>query len=174
MPSLEEDAANELKALADRLRRVCVSSEVSLTEVRSCEDVRDRLRDLGLQSNTALYAISLPEADPKAVHQALADARAERFEGRAYSRLLPLQENPSRTIYVGSTRSLPTRLCQHLGTGPIRTSSLHMKAWWHEEFGPPTINIRAYAESTESDLLCIIEDHWAKKLYPLFGRRGSV
>lgn len=121
----------------------------------------------------AIYAISLPEAEPARIHAALADARDGKLEERCYSRVQPLLKSASAMLYVGSSRSLQKRLLEHLGHGAKKTYSLHMLTW-AQELGRVVIDVRFYPATIENDLLCALEDHWAATLKPLFGKRGSV
>lgn len=179
MKPFEIEAAEALRELADQTERVKAgingSFEINLASLT--DDRKKLLRDelainLGA-SETAIYSISLPDADPAAVHEALTVARDDKLDQRCYSRVLPLPHHPTAFLYVGSSRDLRKRLMEHLGYGAKKTYSLHLR-FWAAEFGKLRIDVRFYAPSTEKDVLCALEDHLARKLVPLFGRRGSV
>jgi len=179
MISFETEAGNALRDLADRLSRVEAGAnahyEIDLATL--VDERKKSLRDdlaLNLSaSKTALYSISLPDADPVAVHEALTSARDDKLDQRCYSRVLPLPHHPSPVLYVGSSRDLWQRLMEHLGYGPKKTYSLHLRHW-ATDLGRVRIDVRFYASTTEKTVLCALEDHLAAKLVPLFGRRGSV
>lgn len=179
MKTFEIEAADELQELADQIKRVGAgengSFEINLASLT--DDRKKLLRDelstnLGA-SETAIYSISLPDADPAVVHEALTAARDDKLDQRCYSRVLPLPHHPTAVLYVGSSRDLRKRLMEHLGYGAKKTYSLHLR-FWAAEFGKLRIDVRFYAPTTEKTVLCALEDHLAAKLVPLFGRRGSV
>ena len=173
----EWEAAEAIHAIAARLENVnpnaLVTLELPPVSPASKSEVTERLKADGRNSDAAIYAISLPEAEPSRIHAALADARNGKVDDRCYSRVLPLLEAATPTLYVGSSRSLQKRLLEHLGHGAKKTFSLHMMAW-AQELGRVVIDVRFYPATIENDLLCALEDHWAATLKPLFGKRGSV
>lgn len=173
----ESEAAQAIHAIATRLETVHPSALVTLelppVSPASKSDVTERLKADGRNSDAAIYSISLPEAEPARIHAALADARNGKVDDRCYSRVLPLLEAATPTLYVGSSRSLQKRLLEHLGHGAKKTYSLHMLTW-AQELGRVVIDVRFYPSTIENDLLCALEDHWAVTLKPLFGKRGSV
>lgn len=179
MISFETEAANALHELADHVSGVEVGAnahyEIDLATLT--DDRKKSLRDdLALNlgtSKTAIYSISLPDADPATVHEAMTSARDEKLDERCYSRVLPLPHHPSPVLYVGSSRDLWQRLMEHLGYGQKKTYSLHLRHW-AAELGKVRVDVRFYAPSTEKAVLGALEDHLAAKLVPLFGRRGSV
>jgi hypothetical protein len=173
----EVEAAKAAHGVADRLEKVrpILVTAIELPPVMLAtksvyaEQLKAEVRD----SQTAIYAISLPDAEPGRIHTALTEARNNKVDDRSYSRALPLPEIASTTLYVGSSRSLQKRLLDHLGHGAKKTSSLHMLTW-AQQLGRIAIDVRFYPPTIENDLLCALEDHWAATLKPLFGRRGSV
>jgi hypothetical protein len=179
MSTFEIEAADALQELADRVKQVKpgVNGSFEIDLASLIDDRKKSLRDelaLNLDaSGTAVYSISLPDADPAAVHRALTAARDEKLDQRCYSRVLPLPHHPTAVLYVESSRDLRKRLMEHLGYGPKKTYSLHLR-FWAAEFGKLRIDVRFYAPSTGNPVLGALEDHLAHKLGPLFGRRGSV
>lgn len=173
----EAHAATAMEAVASQLREVSPHRpECSVLLPFADQDRTRVLADLGASlagTQTAIYAISLPEADPATIHRALSKARDDKVDGRSYSRVLPLGEAPSNVLYVGSSRTLRKRLMEHLGFGPKKTFSLHLRQWGHG-LGPVRIDVRAYPADLPNGLLCALEDYMADQLRPLFGKRGSV
>lgn len=173
----ECEAADAIHDVAARLEKVNPSAVITLelqpVSPASKSEVVERLRVDARNSDAAIYAISLPDAEPSRIHAALADARNGKIEDRCYSRVLPLLESATPTLYVGSSRSLQKRLLEHLGHGAKKTYSLHMLTW-AQELGRVVIDVRFYPPTIENDLLCALEDHWATTMKPLFGKRGSV
>ena len=158
----------------EEVRPVLVTTiEFPSVSPASKSEVMERLKADARKSDAAIYAISLPDAEPPQIHAALADARNGKFDDRCYSRVLPLLKAATPALYVGSSRSLHKRLLEHLGHGAKKTYSLHMLTW-AQELGRVVIDVRFYPSTIENDLLCALEDHWAATLKPLFGKRGSV
>lgn len=179
MMSFENEAANALRELANRVDPVepgvngCYEIDLtSLTDDRK-KPVREELALHLSASDTAIYSISLPDADPTLVHQALTSARDDKVDERCYSRVLRLPHHPATVLYVGSSRDLPQRLMEHLGFGQKKTYSLHLRHW-ATQFGKVRIDVRFYAASTDKAVLRALEEHLANKLVPLFGRRGPA
>ncbi|WP_336970108.1 GIY-YIG nuclease family protein [Sphingobium aromaticiconvertens] len=179
MMSFENEAANALRELANRVDPVEPGLNTfyeldlaSLTDDRK-KSVREELVLHLSASNTAIYSISLPDADPALVYQALTSARDDKVDERCYSQVLRLPHHPSMALYVGSSRDLAKRLMEHLGFGPKKTYSLHLRHW-ATQFGKVRINVRFYPASTDKAVLRALEEHLANKLVPLFGRRGPV
>ena len=179
MMSFENEAANALRELANRVDPVEPGVNgyyeidlTSLTDDRK-KSVREELALHLSASDTALYSISLPDADPTLVHQALTIARDDQVDQRCYSRILRLPHHPNMVLYVGSSRDLAKRLMEHIGFGPKKTYALHLRHW-ATQFGKVRINVRFYPASTDKAVLRALEEHLANKLVPLFGRRGPV
>jgi hypothetical protein len=173
----EKEAAQAIHAIAARLENVNPSALMTLelppVSPASKAQVAERLKAGPSNANAAIYAITLPDAEPGQIHAALAEARNGKVDDRCYSRVLPLLESATPALYVGSSRSLQKRLLEHLGHGAKKTYSLHMLTW-AQELGRVEIDVRFYPATIENDLLCALEDHWAATLKPLFGKRGSV
>lgn len=173
----ECEAAEAIHEVAARLEKIHPSALMTLelppVSPASNAQVAERLEAGPSNSNAAIYAISLPDAEPSRIHASLADARNGKIDDRCYSRVLPLLQSATPTLYVGSSRSLQKRLLEHLGHGAKKTYSLHMLTW-AQELGRIVIDVRFYPPTIENDLLCALEDHWAATLKPLFGKRGSV
>lgn len=184
MATFEIEAAAVLRGLAHRVEIVepgvngsCEIDPKCLTDggkkpMRETLALNFGALSLGA-SDTAIYSISLPEADPVQVHQALTAAREDQIDQRCYSQVLKLPANPTTILYVGSSHNLRKRLMEHLGFGQKKIYSLHLR-WWALQFGKIRIDVRFYAPSTDKLVLRALEDHLASKLIPLFGRRGSV
>ena len=174
---LELRAAEAIRMVAARLECVHASAIATLElpppSLASKVELGERLKSDVRRSDAAIYAISLPEAEPARIHAALNAARSGKVDDRCYSRVLPLLDSATSTLYVGSSRSLQKRLLEHLGYGAKKTYSLHMLTW-AQELGRVVIDVRFYPTTIENDLLCALEDHWANTLKPLFGKRGSV
>ena len=180
--TLEQEAANELRAVAGELTKIEVLREFSVDLPRSIllenrKDEVDRQLDGQIgKEDYALYAISFPEADQTNIYEAFRQARNAKLEGRAYSRLLPPPQAKIATkyAYVGSSEKPRSRILQHIGVGAARTYALHMR-YWALGLGTPRIEFRLYDKACVSkQSLLLLEDHWANTLVPLFGRRGSL
>lgn len=173
----EAHAATAMEAVAGQLRAVSPHRPASSVLLPFADQdrtsVSTALEASLVDIQTAIYAISLPEADPATIHRSLSKARNDKVDGRSYSRVLPLGEAPTNVLYVGSSRTLRKRLMEHLGFGQKKTFSLHLRQWGCG-LGPARIDVRAYPADLPNALLCALEDHMADQLRPLFGKRGSV
>jgi hypothetical protein len=95
-------------------------------------------------------------------------AKARKTRWRAYPHL-----NAQRTcLYVGSSRSLATRLRDHLGFGPKGTYALQLLHW------APPLSLQLefvcarYAEDTPTEVIAALEDTLWEARRPMFGRKG--
>lgn len=90
----ECEAADAIHDVAARLEKVNPSAVISLelppVSPASKSEVVGRLKADARNSDAAIYAISLPDAEPARIHAALADARNGKIDDRCYSRVLPL------------------------------------------------------------------------------------
>lgn len=179
MIAFEIEAANVLRELAHRVGQAEPGEnavhEIDLSSLS--DDGKKTVRaelvsNLGA-SGTAIYSISLPNADPTLIHQSLMAARDDKIDDRCYSRVLPLPHHPTAVLYVGSSRDLGKRLMEHIGYGARKTYSLHLRHW-AKPFGKIRIDARFYDPAIDKAVLCALEDHLASKLSPIFGRRGSI
>jgi len=100
-----------------------------------------------------------------------AKKREKEIKGkRAFARL----NDPSRTLYVGSSNLLPSRIKQHLGYGNQRIFSMQLKHWL-----PASENIRislkawSFNGSISQPVLQAIEDSLWSELKPMLGKQGS-
>ncbi len=172
--TFEIEAANTLRELAGRVEAVEPGInghyEIDLATVTDDrkKPVREEIaRDLSA-STAAIYSISLQDASPEAVHQALTTARDDGVDQRCYSQILPLPHHPTTVLYVGSSRNLHQRLMEHLGFGAKKIYALHLRHW-AGEFGRVRIDVRFYPSATPKAVLTALEAHLASKLVPLFG-----
>ena len=87
----------------------------------------------------------------------------------------------SLTLYVGSsfatgkrTRTLVTRLAQHLGLSNTTTYAMHLAQWAGRFPGSVLITVYQYPNETCRDDILAIEDYLSVTLDPLLGRRGRA
>jgi hypothetical protein len=101
-------------------------------------------------------------------------ARANNGENRAYPRVNKNQTADSyRCLYVGSSRTTPKRLKEHLGFGNLRTYSLQLAYWASNLPGQFTIDVVEFSNNKESqELIPFLEDRIAQDRKPILGRRG--
>lgn len=121
----ESEAAQAIHAIAARLENVnptaLMTLELPPVSPAAKAHVAKRLKAGPSNADAAIYAIRLPDAEPGQIHAALAEARDGKVDDRCYSRVLPLLEAATPTLYVGSSRSLQKRLLEHLGHGAKKT-----------------------------------------------------
>ncbi len=89
-----------------------------------------------------------------------------------YSKINPIASCPgTHTLYVGRSKSLRTRLEQHLGSGAVGVYSLHLQRW------AATLDVSVQITYLKFDgiddlLVQAIEDGIWSLLRPAFGRQG--
>lgn len=178
MMTFENEAANALRELARRVEESESGAnghyEVDLATLSDDrkKSLREQIRlNLGV-SEAAIYSISLPDAAPQLVHEALAAARDDYVDQRCYCEVPPLPHHPTTVLYVGSSRTFQKRLMEHLGFGAKKVYALHLRHW-AGPFGKVRIDVRFYPPSTQKIVLNALEVHLAHKLMPLFGQRSA-
>ena len=128
------------------------------------------VRDWAAGSKLCLYYVdcTTPGADLAAIEDAFADAKAQTKGTRAFPRL----NKPSSCFYVGSSRSIAKRLCDHLGYGAPSTYALQLRHWAR----PLSLRLEfccaKYAETTKYPAVQALEDALWESKAPMFGRKG--
>ena len=178
MQIFEKAASQKLMDFAEYVGKIEAQGAVSVTVDGSSISDKGELQNIISKSisdrHAVIYAISLPEANSRAVHEAFSRVRKCKIGNRAYSKLNKLHNNPTRCIYVGSKlRNIYARLMQHFGYGHEKTYALNLSKW-ARGFGTIAIDVRYYSPDIGKEALIALENHWASILHPLFGRRGSV
>ncbi|WP_181298934.1 GIY-YIG nuclease family protein [Pseudomonas sp. Q2-TVG4-2] len=103
------------------------------------------------------------------LHAAFSDAKEKRLGNRAYARL----HQASRVLYVGSSRSLMTRLKQHLGFGPRGTYAMQVSHWLPPVEGELHIQAWRFASNVSGEVIQTVEDGLWAASSPMFGRQGA-
>lgn len=101
------------------------------------------------------------------VESAFSTGRAE--QDRAYPRL----NAPGTCFYVGSSRSLATRLKEHLGYGARGTYALQLTHWATALPLQLDFVCARYAKDTSAVVVQALEDTLWEARQPMFGRRGA-
>lgn len=124
----------------------------------------------GKKPLSSIYRISVDSIDAASL---IVDAFDT--EKRSASFALPRKNRVpvSRTIYVGSSRSIASRLCQHLVHGPKGTYALHLAQWCPA--GPHQLKVEVQVPIGEmpAELVQTAEDALWDRYQPMFGRRGA-
>lgn len=93
-----------------------------------------------------------------------------RDKDRAYARA----GMPSKCLYVGSSRSVATRLKEHLGFGSSpKTYALQFAHWAQGLDLSLKFCCARYLDSVPAGVMQALEDALWLELAPMFGRRGS-
>lgn len=92
----------------------------------------------------------------------------------ALARINKVDSKLSNVLYVGSSKTLVSRMRQHFGLGPQKTYALHMSQWAKGIQGSFRIRLMCFDQNIDDDVLQVIEDMYSKVLCPIFGRRGSL
>ncbi|WP_202600226.1 GIY-YIG nuclease family protein [Sphingobium yanoikuyae] len=121
------------------------------------------------QSIYSLHIVDGPDAET-----VLRDLHIERAQKqKKYPRPGNLAEcRASTTLYVGSSKTTPKRLMEHLGTCPASTYGLRLGQWASHWPGKVRIEVRTF-DNIDPALLQILEDHLAYLLKPITGKRGG-
>ena len=121
-------------------------------------------------SSASIYVISCENGlFPGECHKLYKTKREELKGEYAFARI---NDTPSKTMYVGSSNSIQTRIKQHLGYGAKKTYSLQLRHWITSLEGDIDITIYQFSE-IEQQVLQLMEDALWNKLQPMFGKRGA-
>ena len=146
---------DELIAACKLAKSACPTNEIVL---KSVEDI-----DSTMISGPAVYVIEDLSNDLIATHQKLIQYKA------TSTRKCPKINQPSKTMYVGSSQSsVSKRLKQHIGYGPRQTYALNLSFWFDGDF-----KIRILTYDVSALVLQLVEDDLSHRLRPAFGKRGS-
>ncbi len=80
----------------------------------------------------------------------------------------------SSILYVGSSRSLETRIMQHLGHKNKTVYSMQLKHWLKvDSIKSLRINVWKFSDQTNQTVLQAIEDFLWDRLQPMLGKQGG-
>ena len=135
-------------------------------------DVSNMLREVSgwaAAGGPCLYYLECRSAGVDLAAVETAFMMGKRKQDRAYPRL----NAPGMCFYVGSSRSLATRLKEHLGFGAKGTYALQLVHWATGLSLRLDLVCARYAQDTPADVVQALEDTlWAARR-PMFGRRGA-
>lgn len=117
----------------------------------------------------ALYGFEIlsQKLDSQDIFEVYAQAKADR--GRSFARM----NNPAKTLYVGSSRSLSKRIREHLGFGFPRTYAMHL-AYWAPKLGLQLrLHVALYPVDSDPKAIQALEDCLWESLKPMLGRQGQ-
>lgn len=120
----------------------------------------------------AQYLYRMTVSDAKLLPElrsAFASAKELKVGGRAYARL----QKESETLYVGSSKSLLSRVKQHLGLGPRGTYSMQISHWLPKVPGVLHVQAWRFSEDMPPNVVQAIEDGLWSMTKPMFGRQGA-
>lgn len=119
---------------------------------------------------SSIYRISVESIDAASLIADAFDA-----EKRSTSFALPRKNKVpvSRTIYVGSSRNIANRLCQHLVHGPNGTYALHLARWCPAGSQQLKVEIQVPIGEMPAELVQTAEDALWNRYQPMFGRCGA-
>lgn len=79
----------------------------------------------------------------------------------------------SRTVYVGSSSDIGTRLRQHLHTGPYGTYALKLHLWCPDAEHRINVEVTPVRGKAEASLVQDVEDALWARSRPMFGKLGA-
>lgn len=121
----------------------------------------------GITITQGFYWIELKGVDSDTVVSAFLRNRSDEYK---YSRFNKLGDN--KALYVGRSSDLPSRLKQHVVSGPKGTYALHMSTWAHPLDGSIILHALSYPDVSDAALQDIEDGLW-DYFKPVFGRRGT-
>jgi hypothetical protein len=178
-----ENISKNLHNLAEQISKTepidSCSLRITFNDMRGNETGKKRLdkicpdfRQWQNKSNSYFIYIITPDDKIEISQYHEQFKKAKQDSNRAFSRINK-EGNAPITFYVGSSKSLLSRIEQHLGFGTERVYALHMNRWIENLKGAITIECLEFARDVGMDVVQAIEDGlWAEKK-PIFGRRGS-
>lgn len=174
---LSDDAKDQLLAAVELLDSVSFEWQSKLTfrigdVFQSSDSVLTRLDDRLASSYAVIYAISTVKPGKEAnLLSAFSKSKNAKESERAYCRK---NEEPSRCLYVGSSRSFGSRLKQHLGYGPKDTYALNIR-YWAVDFENEKLEVSyaSYSKDISPATVQTLEDALWERQQPMFGRKGT-
>ena len=179
-----DGAAADLRALADQIEQASAidsfDSEVRLENLQDEEETTRLISEITAWEREVpnaryLYSFTVPDtALSLRCRDALARARSRNVDNRRFSKLNGDLEE-SCCLYVGSSRSLSSRIRQHLGLAHRGTYAMQMAHWQPEERleGRVRFSATRFASDTGASILQALEDKLWLTDRPLFGRMGA-
>lgn len=176
---LRPRTAKHLRTLADDIDALNDHSDFYVWQQPFAQISEEWATQMHAKLNTTLGAqcqsiYSLHLVDGPDAQSILADLKAERGKGtHKYPRLGAMDDcRNSTTLYVGSSKTTPSRMLQHLGKCAPSTYGLRLSRWTTHWPGSLRIEVRTF-DKIDAALLQILEDHLAYLLRPITGKRGS-
>lgn len=166
---------NRVVALDNALLGDVIRRNVSFQKITAglkLEDIRDWIRPfLGQDAGyPAIYRLSVNDQDGATkLRQAF-----EQFERPA--RLTLTRNNnveDSRTVYVGSSKNVVSRLHQHLHTCACGTYALKLNLWCPDADNIIKIEVIPVRGAANAQLIQDLEDALWAKSHPMFGKFGA-
>lgn len=178
---LVDSAAQSLRGLAERVENNEILevrvfdyrlAEICLAEAKELQITLDDW-DQAHPGSVYIYSFIADQRSTTAqCKKAFAGAKSAKNQNRKFARLNGGAES-TRTLYVGSSRSLASRMKQHLGFSYPGIYSLQMSSWCAGLLGGFNIEILRLGADCASDVAQAIEDHLWSLSRPAFGRRGA-
>ena len=177
-------AAADLRALADQIEQTRAidgfDGELCLENLQDEEETTRLISEITAWEREVpnaryLYSFTVPDtALSLRCRDALARARSRNVDNRRFSKLNGDLEE-SCCLYVGSSRSLSSRIRQHLGLAHRGTYAMQMAHWQPEERleGRVRFSATRFASDTGASILQALEDKLWLTERPLFGRMGA-
>ena len=179
-------AAADLRKLAEQIENTHsldgIQCEFRLEDLHDNDAMIDMVDHIfqwekQVQDARYLYSFTLPSAELAIrCRDAVARTRVpeRNTENCRFSRVNGDQEG-SCCLYVGSSRSLATRLKQHLGLAYRGTYAMQMMHWQPEQSleGRVYFDVTRFGAGIEATVLQALEDKLWQSERPLLGRMGA-
>ncbi len=170
---VRESYLSKIKALARFSQQQTINLEYSFPEIRagvSRETLKQAFGGEPNKDRVSIYAISTNQASIDAVVRDFKAEKVRRGKEAYLSRLNENLDSKTGALYVGGSKSILTRLHNHLNSGG-KTYSLHLHRWLREKHGQIQVQVQFLDDCAE--LAQDIEDGLWDLKRPVFGRRGA-
>jgi hypothetical protein len=106
--------------------------------------------------------------------QRLYQTAKQEEKDRNGKRMFARNIHPSKTLYVGSSKSIGSRISQHLGHKNETVYSMQLRHWLkHDSIAQLKIEVWKFSSQTDQSILQAIEDHLWEMAAPMLGKQGG-
>jgi hypothetical protein len=134
--------------------------------------IKEILEELSKMKGRCIYVIECDgnDSSKKLINRTYASF--DKTKKRKDFKISKFNENSNKTIYVGTSKTLKTRLNQHFGYASKTTYSLHLRRWFPENID---LTLGIYKVSTDNKLgVELIEQTIWEMKKPQFGKKSGL
>lgn len=178
LKNIKEKTAESLRQTATFVKEISVVKNESISflvsEIANKESADDLLDQIKLKINDKdfnqiyYFKADATSYDLDSLLTCYKKAKAQKMNNRAYARLNKI----SPYLYVGSSRSLISRIKQHFGYGPEGTYAMQLIHWCNDPNLKINLTILSFDKSINRRAFQALEDGMWDELKPMLGRKG--